>query len=75
MPRREAADLAATAGCTVESGVTKATTLLVIGDQDVRRLAGHEKSSKHRKAEACIESGQRIRIVRESDFTLLVCQT
>lgn len=68
IPRREAADLAARLGCQVEPGVTKRTTMLVVGDQDVRRLAGREKSSKHRKAEDLISNGQPIRILRESDF-------
>ncbi len=72
MPRREAADLAAHLGCRVESGVTKRTTLLVVGDQDVRKLAGHNKSSKQRKAEELVEAGQPIRIVRETDFRELV---
>jgi DNA polymerase-3 subunit epsilon len=71
MVRREAADLAAAAGCTVQSTVTKETTVLVVGDQDIDRLAGHEKSAKHRKAEALIEAGQPIRIVQESDFLQL----
>jgi DNA polymerase-3 subunit epsilon len=66
--RRQAADLAAAAGCTVQSTVTKDTTLLVVGDQDINRLAGHEKSAKHRKAEALIEAGQPLRILQESDF-------
>jgi DNA polymerase III subunit epsilon len=68
MPRREAADLAATAGCEVAASVTKTTTLLIVGDQDIRKLAGHEKSSKYRKAERLIEKGQSIRILRETDF-------
>jgi DNA polymerase-3 subunit epsilon len=68
IPRREAANLAATIGCKVESGVTKKTTLLVVGDQDIKKLAGHEKSSKHRKAEGLIEKGIPIRILKESDF-------
>lgn len=68
MPRREAADLAAALGCQVCSGVNKKTTVLVVGDQDVGRLAGHTKSAKHRKAEDLIEKGQPIRIVRETDF-------
>ena len=72
MSRREAADLAANAGCKVDSGVTKNTTLLVVGDQDARKLAGHEKSSKHRKAEALIEKGQPIRILRETDFKQII---
>jgi DNA polymerase-3 subunit epsilon len=41
---------------------------LVVGDQDVTRLAGHSKSSKHRKAEELIAKGVPIRILRESDF-------
>jgi len=68
MPRREAADLAAAAGCEVAASVTKNTTLLIVGDQDIRKLAGHERSSKHRKAEKLIENGQSIRILRETDF-------
>lgn len=72
MPRRDAADLAATAGCEVDSGVTKHTTVLVVGDQDIVRLSGHEKSSKHRKAEALMAQGQSIRIIGESDFRRLL---
>jgi DNA polymerase-3 subunit epsilon len=68
VPRREAADAAASAGCEVACSVTKHTTLLVVGDQDIRMLAGHEKSTKHRKAEGLIARGQQIRIIGESDF-------
>lgn len=70
-PRREAADLAHEAGAAVESGVTKHTTMLVVGNQDIDKLAGHEKSSKHRKAEQLIANGQHIRIVGEADFMSL----
>ncbi|MFK7852008.1 MAG: BRCT domain-containing protein [Akkermansiaceae bacterium] len=72
MPRREAADVAAQAGCEVISGVTKKTTLLVVADQDVSKLNGKTKSSKHLKAEALIQKGTKIRILRESDFISLV---
>lgn len=68
IPRREAADLAASIGCQVVSGVTKKTTMIVVGDQDIKKLAGHEKSSKHRKAEDLIGKGISIRILKESDF-------
>jgi DNA polymerase-3 subunit epsilon len=68
IPRREAADLAASLGCQVASGVTKKTTMLVVGDQDIKKLAGNEKSSKHRKAEDLIKKGIPIRILMESDF-------
>ena len=60
--------MAAALGCQVASGVTKKTTMLVVGDQDTKRLAGHEKSSKHRKAEELIGKGVPIRVLRESDF-------
>jgi DNA polymerase-3 subunit epsilon len=70
--RNEAADAAAAAGCRVDGGVTKHTTMLVVGDQDLRKLAGHEKSSKHLKAEQLIAKGQHIRILGESDFMRIV---
>jgi DNA polymerase III subunit epsilon len=72
LPRREAADLASTTGCEVAVGVNKRTTLLVVGDQDINRLAGYEKSSKQRKAEELMKMGQRIRILAESDFRRIV---
>jgi DNA polymerase-3 subunit epsilon len=72
LPRREAANMAAKIGCTVMNGVNKQTTILVVGDQDVKKLMGHEKSSKHRKAEELIRKGQALRILRESDFKEVV---
>lgn len=72
IPRREAADMAARVGCQVDAGVTKKTTILVVGDQDVKKLAGHEKSSKYRKTEKLISLGQPIRIMRETDFKQFV---
>ncbi|HXR38070.1 MAG TPA: BRCT domain-containing protein [Terracidiphilus sp.] len=72
IPRQEAADIAAEAGCRVDGSVTKHTTMLVVGDQDLRMLAGHEKSSKHIKAEQLIAKGQGIRILGESDFVCVL---
>ncbi len=69
--RREAADRAAEAGADVLPGVTKKTTMLVVGDQDIAKLNGHEKSSKHMKAEALIADGHPIRIIGETDFMAL----
>lgn len=66
--RSEAAEAAARAGCQVDDGVTKRTTLLVVGDQDIHRLAGHDRSSKERKAELLISKGQHIQILTESNF-------
>lgn len=72
IPRREASEMAAKAGCTVSSSVTKETTLLIVGDQDISQLAGHNKSGKHRKTEELIAKGQVIRILGEGDFCKLV---
>jgi len=72
LPRKEAADLAASIGCKVVPSVTKKTTLLVVGDQDLSKLSGKEKSSKHIKTEELISKGQSIRILKESDFEELV---
>ena len=71
LPRREAADLAAAIGCQVASRVTRHTTMLVVGDQEIYKLAGHEKSAKHRKAEDLIAEGLPIRLLKESDFRAL----
>lgn len=74
IPRKEAADMAAQLGCNVGSGVTKKTTILVVGDQDLTRLSGKNKSAKHRKAEDFILKGIPIRILKETDFKELVTQ-
>jgi DNA polymerase-3 subunit epsilon len=75
MKRADAADLAAASGCEVDDSVTKRTTVLIVGDQDVTKLAdGQTKSSKHLKAEELVRRGQPIRILRETDF-LTMCQT
>jgi DNA polymerase III subunit epsilon len=71
IPRVEAAEMAFNLGCDVDLGVTKNTTILVVGQQDLSQLAGHAKSSKHRKAEDLITKGQHIRIIGENDFKLI----
>ena len=70
--RASAADAAAKAGCAVVSGFSKKVTILCVGDQDVDLLRGHQKSSKHRKAEQAIADGQSVRIICESDFMALI---
>ena len=70
--RREAADLAARAGCNVVPSVTQNITMIVVGVQNKNRLGGYEKSSKQRKAEALIEQGLEIRILSDHDFCELV---
>lgn len=71
IPRREASILASEIGCKVENSVTKKTTLLVVGDQDISKLSGKKKSSKHLKAEELKTKGLNIRILKESDFIAL----
>ncbi len=70
--KQEAADMAARVGCDVGQSVTRKTTILCVGDQDIQQLAGHTKSSKHRKAEDLITKGQPIRIIRQADFMKMV---
>jgi len=70
--RREAAEMAAKAGCNVTDNVSRKVTLLVIGTQDKTKLKGYEKSTKHRKAEALIKQGAEIQILSESDFCELM---
>jgi DNA polymerase-3 subunit epsilon len=72
LPRAEMADLASFAGCRVDDGVTKHTTLVVVGDQDVRRLNGATIGAKHRKARDLIAKGKPLRVVSEADLMLLL---
>jgi hypothetical protein len=74
VPRGIAAAAAVKMGCNVADSITERTTILVVGDQDLRRTKGSAKSSKHRKAEDLIVAGATIRIVGESDFMLMVGQ-
>ena len=46
--------------------------MLVVGTQDVIKLKGYEKSSKHRKIEGLIEHGEEIQILSENDFFKLI---
>lgn len=70
--RNEAARIASEAGITVAPGVTKKITILVVGDQDLSALAGHSKSSKHRKAEEMVAQGADISIIGESEFLAMI---
>jgi len=64
--------MVASGGCEVGANVTRYTTLLVVGDQDISKLAGKDKSSKHLKAEELIAIGQKIRVLGESDIQSLL---
>ncbi|MGF1878763.1 3'-5' exoribonuclease [Photobacterium frigidiphilum] len=71
-PRKDAAEFAAKLGCSVKDSITKKTTMLIVGDQDLSKLAGKKKSSKHLKAEKLILEGQEIKILLEKDFMKLL---
>jgi len=72
IPRREAVALASNAGFDVLPGVSKKTSVLVVGNQDARKLQGHKISSKHKKAEELIKAGHQIQIITEADFFSLI---
>ena len=74
LSRNEAVELAARVGMSVKPGVTKETTHLVVSYQDLTVLAGHTKSSKHRKAEDMQRAGHPICIIGESAFKSLVAE-
>ena len=74
LPRGEYAKWAAELGCDVGAGVNKKTSILVVGDQDLQRLGGKDKSNKHRKAEEAIKKGQDIQILGESELRCFLDQ-
>lgn len=72
MSRSEVVDLAAKHGFDVKSGVSKKVNYLVVGTQDLTLLAGHDKSSKHRRAEELINNGSNIQIITEKEFIRII---
>lgn len=54
------------------ASVTKKTTMLVMGTQDLERLGGKDKSSKHIKAEKIQQQGGDIQILGEDDFIRII---
>ena len=72
IPRSHAEELALNAGCAVGGGVTKKTTILVVGTQDIVKTKGSPESAKELKAKQLIESGQDIKIIFEDDFLNII---
>jgi DNA polymerase-3 subunit epsilon len=66
--RREAAQIVVNCGGQFADNVTKSTDLLVVGEQDLARLAGHNVSSKMRKAAGMAAGGSPVEIIDEIDF-------
>ena len=72
LSRTEVATLASDAGIAVKAGISKKVSMVVVGDQDLSDLAGHSKSSKHRKAEDLQATGHPIEILGEQAFLALL---
>jgi DNA polymerase-3 subunit epsilon len=70
--RREAAQLVVDRGGHFSSNVTAASDLLVVGEQDMAKLAGRSASSKMRKAASMAAGGHHIEIIDEVDFYRLL---
>ena len=69
MTRREAFAAVSHIGAAPGDGVTKHTNILVVGEQDIARLAaGESMSGKQRKAADLRVKGQDIQLVGEMDF-------
>lgn len=71
LSRENAADIASHAGCRVDANITKRTTALVVGIQNMQLIVA-DKSSKHLKAEEYIKKGQNIKIIIEQDFIAML---
>ena len=50
----------------------KGTTILIVRDQDIRKLAGQSKSYKDQEAQQLMVEGQAIRILTEPNFKRLI---
>lgn len=73
IPRRDAQQAVVNCGAVAADGVTRHTDYLVIGYQDMTRLAaGETKSHKLRHAEELQSAGFPVEIITENDFVHLV---
>ena len=69
MSRRAAFQRVYDVGGTPGDTVTKETNVLVIGEQDIRRLADGERlSAKQRRAHDLRAKGQDVQLIGEDDF-------
>jgi DNA polymerase III subunit epsilon len=64
--------IAADVGCDVGTSVTDDTSLVIVGEQDPRKLKGKATSEKEEETDRRIAKGQNIRKLRETDFRALV---
>jgi DNA polymerase-3 subunit epsilon len=74
--RAQAQKLAADLGATVSGGVTRKTTLVVVGEFDPSTLRhGEAVSTKVRRAMELADAGQSISVINESEFLRLLGQS
>ena len=74
MSREQAAQLVVNLGGTCGNGVTKKTNYLILGNNDYCSTIKDGKSSKQKKAEQLILSGQDLQIIPEDVFYELVLE-
>lgn len=72
LSRVEAATIAAGAGISVKTSMSKKVTLLVVGDIDLADESVQAKSSKQQRAEELIAQGHPLRIIGETEFMDMV---
>lgn len=72
MTRAEAHKEVALVGGIPEKGVNKRTNILVVGEQDWHVVGKEGLSSKMKKAQQLLNSGQEIEILTEDDFIKLL---
>lgn len=70
--QHEYAMLANESGASVAKNVSKKISMLVVGEQDLRRTKGNEFSSKHQTVLNLNNKGCSIKILKESDFLELL---
>ncbi len=72
MNRADATQLASESGCRVSNTINKDTNMLILGEQDMSKLKGFKKSSKHRKVEKLVNDGQKIKVLLENQFISII---
>ena len=70
--RKDAMQQVLDVGGECAGGVNKNTNVLVVGEQDLRRLKGGNRSSKMIKAEKLASEGKEIEIIGERDFLAML---
>lgn len=72
--KKEAAQMAANLGSTIQNSVNNETSILVLGDLEYQQKHFGDKSSKHKKAESLQSAGSDIEIITEMTFLELINQ-